>query len=147
MEARQHDHDRRPHGWSGTPAEHAVRGVHAMTLWTADPDATTRLLEGAFGMRRYTVEERTMRFVPAAPHASGIGTTEVIDRKYFHSVYFREPVGALCEIATDVPGFTVDEPLATLGESLVLPPWLEPERSAIAAALPAIELPSVTAAA
>jgi glyoxalase family protein len=78
---------------------------------------------------------------------SGLGTTEVIDRKYFHSVYFREPGGALFEIATDLPGFTVDEPLATLGESLVLPPWLETERGAIAAALPAIELPSVTAAA
>ena len=177
-------------GWSDgpIPAEHAVRGVHAMTLWTAEPDATTLLLEGPFAMRRVATEERTTRFAPAMPVASGIGTaldvrdvsgfwegasgagtvhhvawrvpddsselalrgrlrdsgletTEVIDRKYFHSVYFREPGGALFEIATDLPGFAVDEPLATLGSTLVLPPWLEPERERIAAALPPIAMP------
>jgi len=62
--------------------------------------------------------------------------TEVIDRFWFKSVYFLEPGGVLFEIATDGPGFTADENLATLGESLVLPPWLEPQRSAIEAALP-----------
>ena len=73
---------------------------------------------------------------------SGLGTTEVVDRKYFHSVYFREPGGSLFEIATETPGFTIDEPLAALGTSLVLPPWLEPERARITAALPPITLPS-----
>ena len=62
--------------------------------------------------------------------------TEVIDRFWFKSVYFLEPGGVLFEIATDGPGFTADEDLASLGESLVLPPWLEPQRPAIEAALP-----------
>ena len=62
--------------------------------------------------------------------------TEVIDRFWFKSVYFLEPGGVLFEIATDGPGFTVDEDLATLGEHLVLPPWLEPHRAEIEDALP-----------
>lgn len=62
--------------------------------------------------------------------------TEVIDRFWFKSVYFKEPGGALFELATDGPGFTADEDLATLGERLVLPPWLEPQRASIQAALP-----------
>jgi glyoxalase family protein len=62
--------------------------------------------------------------------------TEVIDRFWFKSVYFLEPGGVLFEIATDGPGFTVDEDLATLGEHLVLPPWLEPHRREIEDALP-----------
>jgi len=62
--------------------------------------------------------------------------TEVIDRFWFKSVYFLEPGGVLFEIATDGPGFTVDEDLATLGEHLVLPPWLEPHRREIEEALP-----------
>jgi glyoxalase family protein len=51
-----------------------------------------------------------------------------MDRKYFHSVYFREPGGVLFEIATDQPGFTVDELLDSLGTRLVLPDWLEARR-------------------
>ena len=62
--------------------------------------------------------------------------TEVIDRFWFKSVYFLEPGGVLFEIATDGPGFTADEALDDLGESLVLPPWLEPQRAEIEAALP-----------
>jgi glyoxalase family protein len=62
--------------------------------------------------------------------------TEVIDRFWFKSVYFLEPGGVLFEVATDGPGFTADEDLETLGEKLVLPPWLEPMRGEIEAALP-----------
>ena len=62
--------------------------------------------------------------------------TEVIDRFWFKSVYFLEPGGVLFEIATDGPGFTVDEDLSSLGEHLVLPPWLEAHRSEIESALP-----------
>ena len=62
----------------------------------------------------------------------------MIDRFWFESVYFTEPGGALFELATDGPGFAVDEDPAHLGESLVLPPWLEPARSQIEAALPAL---------
>ena len=67
--------------------------------------------------------------------------TEVIDRFWFKSVYFLEPGGVLFEIATDGPGFAIDEDPATLGEHLVLPPWLEPHRDEIQAALPVIKPP------
>jgi glyoxalase family protein len=67
--------------------------------------------------------------------------TPVIDRKYFHSIYFREPGGILFEIATDPPGFGVDEPLDQLGSKLQLPPWLEPAREHVMSVLPPIQLP------
>lgn len=66
----------------------------------------------------------------------GIRTTEQRDRNYFRSVYFREPGRVLFEIATDVPGFAVDEPAATLGEALKLPAGLETQRARIEALLP-----------
>jgi glyoxalase family protein len=72
--------------------------------------------------------------------------TEVIDRFWFKSVYFLEPGGVLFEIATDGPGFTVDEDAASLGEHLVLPPWLEPHRGEIEAALPPIKPPAESGA-
>jgi glyoxalase family protein len=62
--------------------------------------------------------------------------TEVIDRFWFHSVYFLEPGGVLFEVATDGPGFAIDESSDTLGEQLVLPPWLEAQRQSIEAGLP-----------
>ena len=71
----------------------------------------------------------------------GARPTPVIDRFWFKSVYFREPGGVLFELATDGPGFAVDEDRAKLGESLVLPPWLEPNRDAISAVLPKLTLP------
>ncbi len=71
----------------------------------------------------------------------GIGVTEVRDRQYFKSIYFREPGGVLYEIATLAPGFAVDEPLSELGRSLKLPPWEEPHRSLIEAGLPPITHP------
>jgi glyoxalase family protein len=58
-----------------------------------------------------------------------IPTTAVLDRDYFHSIYFREPGGVLFELATDNPGFAVDEPLESLGEALKIPAWLEPRRT------------------
>lgn len=75
----------------------------------------------------------------ALSHA-GAQVTPVLDRCYFHSIYFHEPGGALFEIATDPPGFTIDEPLDALGTALQLPSWLEPERAAIRAALPPLRL-------
>ena len=62
---------------------------------------------------------------------SGLAVTPTLDRKYFRSIYFREPGGVLFESATDQPGFTVDESLEALGSGLQLPPWLEGERAAI----------------
>jgi glyoxalase family protein len=72
----------------------------------------------------------------AALAAQGLRPTDQIDRCYFRSVYFREPGGVLFEIATDDPGFTVDEPKATLGGAIKLPPWYEGRRAEIVAALP-----------
>ncbi|MEX2109912.1 MAG: ring-cleaving dioxygenase [Gemmatimonadaceae bacterium] len=70
--------------------------------------------------------------------------TEVIDRFWFKSVYFLEPGGVLFEIATDGPGFTADEDVSTLGERLVLPPWLEPQRAEIEASLPELSVSGVS---
>jgi glyoxalase family protein len=68
----------------------------------------------------------------------GLDITPQIDRQYFHSLYFREPGGVLFEVATDNPGFMVDEPLAELGTHLLLPPQHEPRRAQIEAHLPKI---------
>lgn len=69
----------------------------------------------------------------------GMRPTEQRDRNYFRSVYFREPGGILFEIATDIPGFTVDEPVETLGQALKLPAFLEAHRSEIERVLPSLE--------
>jgi glyoxalase family protein len=68
----------------------------------------------------------------------GIPVTEVLDRQYFRSIYFREPGGVLFEVATIPPGFTADETVADLGTGLKLPPWEEPKRHIIEAGLPAV---------
>jgi glyoxalase family protein len=71
--------------------------------------------------------------------------TEVLDREYFHSIYFREPGGVLFELATDNPGFAIDEPLESLGERLCLPPWFEVRRPELETTLPTITLHKATA--
>ena len=75
--------------------------------------------------------------------ARGVRVTEIRDRQYFRSIYFREPGGVLFEVATVAPGFDVDEPLPCLGQDLKLPPWEEPHRAEIAAGLPRIHVPDV----
>ncbi len=72
----------------------------------------------------------------------GYDVTPVLDRNYFHSIYFREPGGVLFEIATDPPGFAADETLEDLGKNLKLPPWLETRRERIEEALPQLRMPS-----
>jgi glyoxalase family protein len=72
---------------------------------------------------------------------AGAHPTEVIDRFWFKSVYFKEPGGVLLELATEGPGFAADEDPAHLGESLVLPPWLERSRPIIEGALPPLTSP------
>jgi glyoxalase family protein len=76
----------------------------------------------------------------ASLRAAGYAVTPVRDRSYFHSIYYHEPGGVLFEIATETPGFAVDEPLNSLGEALKLPQWFEPNRSAIEEGLPAFSL-------
>jgi glyoxalase family protein len=71
----------------------------------------------------------------------GFNVTPVMDRNYFRSIYFREPGGVLFEIATDPPGFTVDETLENLGKGLKLPSWLESNRERIESRLPSLRMP------
>jgi glyoxalase family protein len=103
----------RPYGQLG------AGGVHHIAFRVADAEA-----------QRYW-RERLVSY--------GLGVSDFIDRFYFKSIYFRIPGGILFEIATDGPGFTADENLATLGEQLALPPFLEPHRASIEAGLKPIE--------
>jgi glyoxalase family protein len=82
--------------------------------------------------------------VRASVSAHGARPTPVIDRFWFKSVYFKEPGGILFELATDGPGFAVDEERAHLGETLVLPPWLESDRAQIEATVPKLVPPRLS---
>jgi glyoxalase family protein len=175
-------------GWDGyghVPAEHAVRGLHSVTLSETVPDHTVEMLAGLLGMTPAGEDGDRARFAMAGGGAGavidvaadrrsrglqaggtvhhiafrvpdratqelwraelagrGVNVTEIRDRQYFTSIYFHEPGGVLLEIATDEPGFAIDEPLLELGRSLKLPPWLEPSREQIAASLPTLEVPA-----
>ncbi len=174
-------------GWGGVvPAEHAVRGLHAATLWVADADATLRVLIEQLGHREVARYDTTVRvetgvggpgtfvdvraipgFLPGMGGAgtvhhvafragddatefalrdrlvaAGLAVTEQRDRHYFRSMYFREPGHVLFELATDEPGFAVDEAPATLGTALRLPPRFEPMRATLEATLPPFHVPS-----
>jgi len=82
-------------------------------------------------------EQRDMAAKLVRDH--GLYPTDQKDRQYFRSIYFHEPGGVLFEIATDAPGFTIDEPLTDLGKGLKLPPFLEPRRRELEAILPELE--------
>ncbi|MBP1157225.1 MULTISPECIES: ring-cleaving dioxygenase [unclassified Paenibacillus] len=71
---------------------------------------------------------------------SGFQPTPIVDRQYFNAIYFREEGGILFEIATDPPGFALDEDADALGEKLMLPEWFEPQRAAIEQGLPPIQI-------
>jgi glyoxalase family protein len=88
-------------------------------------------------------DERHQFALRAQVESAGRQPTPVIDRFWFRSVYFLEPGGALFEIATDGPGFAVDEDPAHLGEQLILPPWLEAQRAEIERALPPLTTPTL----
>jgi len=109
----------------------------------ADPRAERGLVAGgtvhhvAFRVPDKATQEAWRDELTSRGHA----VTEILDRQYFTSIYFREPGGTLFEIATDTPGFNIDEPLLELGRGLKLPPWLEPSREAIAAAVAPLSLP------
>lgn len=172
---------------SPVPAEHQIRGVHAVRIQERVLSPTVELLEEVMGFTRVASDEGWHRWaagegsgafadfqeapeapfgrwgtgavhhvawrvrddeeelaVRAAVEAIGLAPTPVIDRFWFRSVYFKEPGGTLFELATDGPGFDRDEDPARLGETLVLPPWLERHRREIEAALPPLEVPSAT---
>lgn len=86
-------------------------------------------------------EQQQLRWRAALAEGHAYNVTPVIDRKYFRSIYFREPGGVLFEIATDPPGFTVDEPANELGSRLLLPEQYEPVRAELERRLPPISLP------
>jgi glyoxalase family protein len=88
-------------------------------------------------------DENEQMAVRGQLEAVGLHPTEQIDRFWFRSVYFREPGGTLFELATDGPGFDRDEDQAHLGERLILPPWFEPHRAQIEAALPPLSSPTI----
>ncbi len=94
---------------------------------------------------RVADEEHQLQVRGSVEH-EGAHATPVIDRFWFKSVYFKEPGGVLFELATDGPGFSVDEDPAHLGEALILPPWLEPARARIEQALPPVSLPAAVPA-
>lgn len=100
------------------PAVNGIGTVHHVALAVDSPAGQVRL--------RAELQSR------------GVQVTEVMDRKYFQSIYFREPGGVLIEVATMSPGFTVDEPAESLGAALRLPPWEEARRTEIEAGLPPI---------
>ena len=100
-----------------------------------------RALQGAGSVHHVafsTDSDETQLTIQAQLTEAGFHPTAVLDRQYFHSIYFREPGGVLFEVATNPPGFTVDEPLAKLGTALKLPPQYESRRAKVEAELPAI---------
>ena len=173
-------------GWGGgaVPSEHAVRGIHGVTLWEDGLEDTAALLTGQLGFREVASDGATFRYAAgdAAPGAfvdvrvapdfwsgaTGVGTvhhvafrmtddaeqaavrqqlagqglnvTPPLDRQYFRSVYFREPGGVLFELATDAPGFLVDEPFELLGTTLRLPPQHERMRGDLERVLPPLDV-------
>ena len=173
-------------GWDGVsdvPQEHAVRGLHEVTLSERNLDPTASMLTNFLGMGLSSetagaasfsmgeggagasvqvvggIQDRGLQAGGTVHHVAfrapnlqtmeswrqelvsrGVNVTEVMDRQYFKSIYFREPGGVLFEIATDEPGFDIDEPLLELGRKLKLPPWLEPSREQIQHSLPRIEV-------
>ena len=114
-----------------------VRGERRGATIVFDPPPEQRLIQGG-GSIHHIAWGTT-----AAEHprwheqlgSAGIPTTPIIDRHFFHSIYFREPGGILYEIADDAPGFAVMAPVAEFGKRVVLPPWLEPNRARIEAQL------------
>jgi glyoxalase family protein len=104
------------------PAINGIGTVHHVALAVSTPDEQLAIRRELLGV--------------------GWRVTEVRDRQYFQSIYFREPGGVLLEVATVSPGFGVDEPVASLGEALKLPPWEEADRPRIEAELPPIVMPA-----
>jgi glyoxalase family protein len=111
-------------------------------IWVIEQPDQPRGQLGAGGMHHIAfrvADDEAQRHWRERVLSHGLRVTDVIDRFYFRSIYFRIPSGFLFEIATDGPGFTADENLETLGEELALPPFLEPDRARIEASLKPIE--------
>src|SRR3954447_7444433 len=114
-----------------------LRGERRGGAYVLDPAPGERGLQGA-GTVHHVAFGTTVAEHPEwyeRIRRAGVQSSPIIDRHYFHSIYFREPGGVLFEIADDGPGFTVDVPLEELGSKVILPPQLEPRRAQIEAIL------------
>ena len=122
------------------------RGERRGGLITFDEAPPERPLSGAGTVHHVAWGTTVAEHPDWAVHLrrSGVPSTQVIDRHYFHSIYFREPSGVLYEIADDGPGFTRDLPLEELGSKVILPPWLEPHREQVVAGLTPLPDPRAT---
>ena len=126
-----------PGGMGTTHAYAMGPGGAAAELHVAVEPGTPMVQPGAGGVHHvaFRIPDADYEAWDARLREAGMRTSGQVDRFYFRSLYFREPGGILFEIATDGPGFTADEPLATLGEKLSLPPFLEGRRAQIEAGL------------
>ncbi len=127
-----------------------MEGRTRLTVNGDEPGKTMEIVRGSDAPRARNGLGTVHHVAMAVPHADdqlrmrdellrwGAGVTAVRDRQYFQSIYFREPGGVLFEIATMEPGFSVDEPLASLGRGVKLPLWEEPNRSMIESGLDTI---------
>jgi glyoxalase family protein len=123
-----------------------ARGPGALVDVLCHPDSPTGLVSVGTVHHvawRTPTDEQQRRWREELVKA-GLNVTPIIDRKYFHSIYYREPGGVLFEIATDPPGFTIDERKEELGTKLMLPPRLEPLRAELNRVLPPVRLPKTT---
>ena len=110
-----------------------VRGETRGATIRFDTAPEGRLIQGA-GSIHHIAWGTTMAEHPRwyeHVNAAGVGSPPIIDRHFFHSIYFREPGGLLYEIADDGPGFASDVPVSELGRRVILPPWLEGRRAEI----------------
>ncbi|HEX4034768.1 MAG TPA: VOC family protein [Solirubrobacteraceae bacterium] len=107
------------------------------TISFDEPPAGSRHVQGAGSIHHIAWGTTVAEHPRWHEHLAGAGvpTTPIIDRHFFHSIYFREPGGILYEIADDAPGFAMDGPLSEMGRTVILPPWLEQHRAAIEARL------------
>ncbi len=135
----------RPVAQEGDRFRYAVEAGGAASLvdiYRAPDERFGRVLAGSVHHIAWrTPDDRQQAEWLAELSRRGYGVSPVMDRKYFHSIYYREPGLILFEIATDPPGFAVDEAADALGSRLVLPPWLEPDRARLETILPPLRMP------
>lgn len=110
-----------------------LRGARRGGTIALDPPPAARGLQGAGTVHHVALGTTAAEHPRWEEHLRGAGvpTSGIVDRHYFHSIYYREPGGVLYEIADDAPGFTVDGPVEELGTKIILPPWYEDQRAAI----------------
>ena len=124
-------------GWPVAESTWELRGARRGGTIAYDPLPAERGIPGAGTVHHVawgtTVSEHPRWLDRLREH--GVDSTPIVDRHYFHSIYFREPSGVLFEIADDGPGFTVDSSVETLGTRIILPPRFEPHRAEIEARL------------